>query len=65
MSSEAEPLNARQAEYLANFVKDIIVCITRASAPVETGCLELLALAFAQEGRIMTLTGKESPELTN
>jgi hypothetical protein len=62
VNSQVEPLNAKQAVYRAYYANGANTHITLAIVPVEAGRFKLWALVFVQEGRRMTLTGKEPPE---
>jgi hypothetical protein len=64
ISSGVEPLNAKLADFLAHYSKEEMVTITVRLAPADSGCFRLWAMVLYQGGRRMTLTGKDSPELT-
>jgi hypothetical protein len=64
ISSRVEHLNATFAELVAQYSKEEMLAITLGLAPVESGCYELWATVLMQDGRRMTLSGRESPELT-
>jgi hypothetical protein len=59
-----EPLNAKFADFVAHYGKEELVVITLGLATVGSGCFRLWAMFLYQEGPRMTLTGKESHELT-
>jgi hypothetical protein len=64
ISSRVGPLNAKTADFLADFNKEGVVAIRLGLAPVETECCRLWALALHQAGRRMTHAGREVAERT-
>jgi hypothetical protein len=64
MRSRVEPLNARIADFLADFDKEETVAITHGLAPIETECYRLWALVLHQAGCKMTYAGRENAEGT-
>jgi hypothetical protein len=57
ISSRIEPLNAKIADFRAEFNKEEVVTITLGLAPVETECYRLWALALHQARLRMTYAG--------
>jgi hypothetical protein len=49
ISSRVEPLNAKFAEFLADYNKEETVAITPGLAPIETACFRLWAMVLYQE----------------
>jgi hypothetical protein len=64
ISSRVERLNAKIADFLADFSKEKLVAITLGLAPVEMECHRLWSLVLHQEGRRMTHAGREGAEGT-
>jgi hypothetical protein len=64
ISSRIDPLNARVAEFLAEYDKGDVLAITLGLAPVETECYRLWAIVLHQAWRKMTHMGRESAEGT-
>jgi hypothetical protein len=64
ISSRIDPLNARAAEFFAEYNKEEVLAITLGLAPVETECYRLWAVVPHQAGRKMTHAGREAAEKT-
>jgi hypothetical protein len=62
---QGRPLDAKIADFLADFNKEEVVDITLGLAPVETECYRLWALVLHQAGRRMTHAGREVAEGTD
>jgi hypothetical protein len=60
--SPAEPLNAKFAEFLAQYSKHEMLGMTVGLAPADVGCYELWAIVLHQAGRRMTHTAREAAE---